>query len=58
MLSRTRAPRHGPRLDGHGCESCTRAGPDGHLYLTTSNRDGRGDPSAGDDHLVRIIRQR
>ncbi|MBW3654912.1 MAG: PQQ-dependent sugar dehydrogenase [Gemmatimonadetes bacterium] len=33
-------------------------GPDGHLYLTTSNRDGRGDPSQGDDHLLRITRRR
>ena len=32
-------------------------GPDGHLYLTTSNRDGRGEPSAGDDHLLRIVRR-
>lgn len=33
-------------------------GPDGHLYLTTSNRDGRGDPAGTDDHLLRITRQR
>lgn len=30
-------------------------GPDGHLYFTTSNRDGRGKASRGDDLLVRII---
>jgi glucose/arabinose dehydrogenase len=31
-------------------------GPDGYLYLCTSNRDGRGDPSDEDDLIVRIIR--
>jgi len=30
-------------------------GPDGALYLTTSNRDGRGSPVAGDDRVVRIV---
>lgn len=30
-------------------------GPDGHLYFTTSNRDGRGDASDGDDYVFRII---
>ncbi|MDP9320855.1 MAG: PQQ-dependent sugar dehydrogenase [Chloroflexota bacterium] len=30
-------------------------GPDGALYLTTSNRDGRGSPVAGDDRIVRIV---
>ena len=29
-------------------------GPDGHLYFTTSNRDGRGDAGPGDDYLLRI----
>jgi glucose/arabinose dehydrogenase len=29
-------------------------GPDGAIYLLTSNRDGRGNPRAGDDRLVRI----
>jgi len=30
-------------------------GPDGYLYFTTSNRDGRGNPSAGDDRILRIV---
>jgi glucose/arabinose dehydrogenase len=30
-------------------------GPDGALYLLTSNRDGRGSPSASDDRIVRVV---
>lgn len=30
-------------------------GPDGFLYVATSNRDGRGLPRAGDDRLLRIV---
>lgn len=30
------------------------ATPDGILYITTSNRDGRGAPGAGDDKIIRI----
>lgn len=30
-------------------------GPDGALYALTNNTDGRGDPRAGDDRVVRII---
>lgn len=29
-------------------------GPDGLLYITTSNNDGRGNPNAGDDKVVRV----
>ncbi|HEV2735750.1 MAG TPA: PQQ-dependent sugar dehydrogenase [Longimicrobiaceae bacterium] len=32
-----------------------RMGPDGALYFTTSNRDGRGDPREGDDRVLRVV---
>lgn len=30
------------------------AGPDGALYFSTSNRDGRGDPAANDDRIFKV----
>lgn len=35
-----------------------RAGPDGWLYVTTSNRDGRGKPGERDDKVIRINPER
>ncbi|MBI2622355.1 PQQ-dependent sugar dehydrogenase, partial [Candidatus Microgenomates bacterium] len=30
-------------------------GPDNMLYITTSNRDGRGSPSGDDDKIIRVL---
>jgi glucose/arabinose dehydrogenase len=30
-------------------------GPDGALYIATSNRDGRGSPAASDDRILRLV---
>lgn len=30
-------------------------GPDGYIYFSTSNRDGRGSPAKGDDRIARIV---
>jgi hypothetical protein len=30
-------------------------GPDGYIYFSTSNRDGRGSPAADDDRIMRLV---
>jgi len=32
--------------------------PEGYIYFTTSNRDGRGDPAESDDRIFRIVPER
>jgi len=42
-------------LDGeYGRLRTVRVGPDGALYVLTSNRDGRGSPVEGDDRVLRL----
>ncbi|HEY5543642.1 MAG TPA: PQQ-dependent sugar dehydrogenase, partial [Candidatus Binatia bacterium] len=44
--------RHFPRRFGRLRDVVE--GPDGNLYLLTSNRDGRGNPTEDDDRLIRL----
>lgn len=48
-------PDHGETTFGRLRDAVV--GPDNHLYLLTSNRDGRGRTRSGDDRIVRITRR-
>ncbi len=41
-------------LDTYGRIREVTVGPDGMLYVTTSNTDGRGSPRSGDDRILRV----
>lgn len=45
-------------LEGFGRIRDVAEGPDGYLYIATSNRDGRGIPAADDDKILRITKAR
>lgn len=40
--------------DEFGRLRAVRVGPDGRLYVSTSNRDGRGNPAGGDDRILKL----
>jgi glucose/arabinose dehydrogenase len=43
-------------LEGeYGRLRTVRVGPDGALYVLTSNRDGRGSPAGADDRILRVV---
>jgi len=45
-----------PLLEGeYGRLRDASVGPDGNLYILTSNRDGRGSPATNDDRILRIV---
>jgi aldose sugar dehydrogenase len=42
-------------VDKYGRIRDVAVGPDGAIYFTTSNRDGRGSPGAKDDRVLRLV---
>lgn len=46
---------HSYYLDEQGRIRDVEQGPEGFLYITTSNRDGRGRPRQGDDRILKIV---
>jgi glucose/arabinose dehydrogenase len=54
-LDGTRARKLSPILRGHGRIRTVVRAPDGSLWVSTSNRDGRGSPRAGDDRVYRVV---
>lgn len=41
-------------VNEYGRLRAVRLGPDGYLYITTSNQDGRGKPKQEDDKIIRV----
>lgn len=53
-LDGDRASKLSPIYEGHGRIRTVVAAPDGSLWVTTSNTDGRGTPRDGDDRIVAL----
>jgi glucose/arabinose dehydrogenase len=53
-LQGDRATKLDPIYAGHGRIRTVVAAPDGSLWVTTSNTDGRGSPRTGDDRIVAL----
>lgn len=51
----SRAESVSDALRGYGRLRDVVAGSDGALYVTTSNRDGRGSPAPDDDRILRVV---
>ena len=52
---RRKVAREEQLLTGYGRLREVIMGPDGALYVTTSNRDGRGSPAKTDDRILKIV---
>jgi glucose/arabinose dehydrogenase len=55
-LRGTHAGRPRRTLTGYGRIRTVVKAPDGSLWVSTSNRDGRGSPRSGDDRIIRVSR--
>ena len=55
-LSNNGTPSHEGLFEGQfGRLRDVQTGPDGFLYLLTSNQDGRGSPVSNDDRIIRVV---